>query len=149
MSADERVVFWDCVPDKERLYHSDREDAIEDHLDQMLNPKMTAADVLAALPEKVTVYGWARTEVDRAKLAKLLSESALEDLLERLDEDYGDPDGDPTDPTEKMQQAEAAFIRVVLDEYVPWSCEKVCEEEVDVEAWVRRYRPDWLKDGAA
>jgi hypothetical protein len=44
---------------------------------------------------------------------------ALEGVLERLDENLGDTDGDPTDPSPTM----LAHMQAILDEYVPFLCD--------------------------
>jgi len=88
------------------------------------------------------LYVWERVVID----PKGYSINTVNDLLNKMDEEYGDPDGDRySEPTEKMKQAEMEFIKVVLSEYVPWSCEQTCEEEIDVKGWVRKNRPDWLE----
>ncbi len=81
--------FWGH-PDQERLSATDEDDAIEAILDDMEPP----------FPEKITVAGFAKTEVDISKL------DPLERVLEYMDEEYGDPDGDPSKPTEAMRRAE-------------------------------------------
>lgn len=76
-----------------------------------------------------------------------LASVALDRVLECLDEEFGNPDGDYSDPTDAMKAAEAVFIKAVLFEYSVWSCEETGEvERVNVLEWVRENRPDWLDD---
>lgn len=131
-------VFWSCT-DGENLIHDEPDDAIEDALDSMLHPNMTPAEVLAALPKVITVTGYARMVPEIPTYA-----APLECLLEALNEEYGPPDDEPNAPTQKMQEAEAAFIATVLAEYEPWACEEVCSEEINVEVWVREHNPEWI-----
>lgn len=59
----------------------------------------------------------------------------LEDVLMRLDEEYGNPD-DYTEANEAMKDAEKAFIAVIEKEYEVWACEEVCRETVNVRQWM-------------
>lgn len=73
--------------------------------------------------------------------------SPLETILEVLDEEYGNPDGDSCEATQAMKDAEQAFLKVVLAEYRPWACEQTGKKvEVNALGWVREHRPDWLKE---
>ncbi len=62
-----------------------------------------------------------------AKDADMLAKNILEDILERLDEEYGDPDGNGTEPTEDMKKASLALAKVILNDYQSWACEKTGE----------------------
>ena len=128
MSA--KIVYWSVTED-ERLTHTDRDDAILLYLDTY--------DV-AHLPATITVTGYARMNVSvRADLA-------LERVLEVMDEEYGDPDGDGNEPTPAMIAAAETFARAIEAEYVPWWCVPVHSETVDVLEWVREHEPQWLDE---
>ena len=135
-------IFFTCDDSIERLEHTCAEDAIEQHLDSLLSPKMTAVEVLKALPETVTVYEYTHKKPDAVKLA----ERCLENLLEDLDEGYGDPDDRSTDPTPTMKGAALNFMCAILSEYQVWACDKKSKETINVEEWVKENRPDWLED---
>ena len=122
---------WWGLPDSERLVHSTPDEAIEEILDQASCPLADYGEVV--------VVGYANVEpVWKAA-------SILEDFLDRLDEEYGDPDGDITEPTEAMKQAADAFVRAVLAEYQTWVCEPTGEQvRVDALKWAQEHRPDWL-----
>jgi hypothetical protein len=62
-------------------------------------------------------------------------------MLEDLDEEFGDPDGDSsgTQPTEAMKAAEKIFVEAVLAEYTNHWCEDVYHEEVNVAEWVKAH----------
>ena len=120
------VVYWSCDPHCEQLSADSIHEAVEVHIDDC-----------AWVPPTLTVHGFARmvpTDVDVLP---------LEDVLERLDETYGDPEGDSTDSTQRMRDAEDEFARIVLEEYESWACEEVCEEQIDVRQWLKENRPDW------
>lgn len=53
----------------------------------------------------------------------LNADRILEDVLDHLDENYCNPDGDSTEPTEEMKQAAKVFADSILSQYVSWSCE--------------------------
>ena len=74
-------------------------------------------------PIKVYVF----KPMNASKDIKRLSENLLRDLLENIDEDYSDPDGDYTKPTDAMLKAVDVFAKVVKDEYTPWMCEQTGE----------------------
>jgi len=114
--------------DEERLEFYDENECIEAILDGMDNP----------LPEKITICGFARMDVNTICL------NPLEQCLERLDEEYGDPDGEYSGPTEAMKTAERVFLEIVKKEYKPWACEEVCRKEIIVADWIKANRPDWI-----
>ena len=67
-----------------------------------------------------------------------LPSRVLDTLLEYLDQEYGDPEGDAPDETEKMRELAEVFVRGVLMEYEPWACELIDIEIVNVAEWVRK-----------
>ena len=135
----EGIVFWSCDEGAEELIHSDQEDAIESYLNQRLDP---GCDVLARLPKEVTAFGFVRRPLSAHDPDP---QDVLEDVLYRLDEEYGDPETRTDPETPAMLEAAKAFCDVVRAEYSPWSCKKACSETINVEAWVREHRPDWLE----
>jgi hypothetical protein len=138
--SDREPVFWDCS-DGSELSHTDEDDAIEAYLDAMLDSKMTPAEVLATLPEMVTVYGFAHDELVGCEA---WAEIALESLIECIDDEYGNPDK-MTQATKGMLDAARAFVTAVVADYAPWRCSKVAEKTIEVEPWIREHRPDWLE----
>ena len=125
-------IYW-SIEDEEQLSHSDPHDAIEEYLDQIEISMLTEEHT-------VTVYEFKPMEVDPKFL------HPLDVLLEHLDEEYGNPE-DYSEPTAKMKEAEAAFVKIVLEEYDVWGCEKTGKfETVNSLVWIREHRPDWLED---
>lgn len=57
----------------------------------------------------------------------VFAKNILENLLEDLDEEYSDPDGDYTVPSEEMKKASLAFAKVMVKEYHVWMCEPTGE----------------------
>lgn len=52
-----------------------------------------------------------------------IAEDLLDRLLERLDEENSDPDGDNTEPTAPMKDAAKTFVEAVVSGYFVWACE--------------------------
>ena len=73
----------------------------------------------------------------------------LSRFLEELDEEYGDPDGSPWDPSPAMLAAEREFLARVLREYRPFKLDPVQEIEVGVFQWVDENARRWLHEGVA
>ena len=130
---DRKIEFWG-KEDDERLTYTEMDDAIESIID--------GTDDIEDLPETIEVCGFARIEPSMKNGAEV----ALERLLENLDEEYSDPDGSYTDPTDKMIEASKEFVATVLDEYKVWACELVSRETINVQKWIKENRPEWLKE---
>lgn len=127
-------------PDDENLIYDDPDKYIESYLDAIVD-----AESPDGIPEdfEVTVCTYIRTRVSITEYVG----DPLCHVLETLDETYGGPD-DPTEPTQKMIDAENKFIEAVIAEYEPWACEEKKELRKEVKAldWIKEHRPDWLKD---
>lgn len=116
--AEKVCVLWDCN-DPERLIHDSPDEAIKEYLANIPGD---------SLPETITLTGYVRMEPPDVNV--------LEGLLERFDEECGDPDGGYSKPTPAMLEAEEAFLAIVRSEYKSWACEDVYSEEVNVAAWL-------------
>ena len=114
-----KPIYWSTDDDCETLSETDKDQAILDGLNYINED-----------PEKITIYGWARKPVDVS--SGWLQNTLLERLLEELDVEYGD---DATTPTDSMKAAALKFVDDVVAEYVPYWCDVVCEEEIDVKEW--------------
>jgi hypothetical protein len=133
--SDERKPDYWGAHEEERLVHEDKDEAIEAILDDC-----------AEMPETIKVCGYARM---RPNIIEAYKGDVLERLLESLDEEHADPDGDSTEPTEAMKEAEAAFLAVVDKEYESWACEEITQEIVNVQEWVKTHRPGWTENQEA
>jgi hypothetical protein len=123
---------WWGAPHCERYTHTDPDDAIEEILDEASGPPADYGEVVVVevAPVNVALYAY----------------SVLDPLLNDLDEEYGDPEGEPTEPTKAMKQAAAAFVRAVVADYKVWLCEPTGNEvRVNALDWVRVHRPHWLE----
>lgn len=117
------VAFWSTTDDAEQLYHSEIEEALDAWADDHFPDP---------LPEKITVYGWARMELPTARR---IGEVALEAVLEYLDEEHGDPN-DATEQSDEMLTLAALFGKGIRDHYTCWSCEVISTREVAVSEYV-------------
>lgn len=139
--------FWTCKEDAEQLDCSDEDEAIEEYLDFSLHPNMTAAQAMAALPKTVEVYGYTRDEGPDEKEKNSWALGLTEQLLEWIDDEYGDPDGETDNENEpEVKNIAREMVDKALENYTIWRCHKVCTKTVDVEEWVKKERPDWLED---
>ncbi len=126
------IVYWD-VANKEYLTHACKEEAIEYILDDIDGP----------LPKVIEICGYAR--MDTGLEPGPLADTILEDLLEKVDEEYGSPD-ESFEPTDEMVEAAKELAKTFIDGYVPWACEIVARESVDVAEWVEKHMPHWMED---
>lgn len=120
---DREIIYWSCDEHQERLSCMSKDEAIEYYLDDIEEDKE---------PDTVKVYGFARQEIADNEDGI----GILEDFLANLDENYGDPDGDCTEITDKMKKAAKVFVDAVISEYEVWTCDCVYEEEVDLGKWL-------------
>lgn len=125
------VILWDCDGDAEQLNHSDKNDAIEAALCGSNRWNGT-----------ITVYGFARMVVP--KPSEEDAETLVDEVFEGRWEEYIGEDGPAL--TDRMNEAALQFLTVLQEEFVPWACEQVTFEEVDIVEWIARKRPDWVKE---
>jgi hypothetical protein len=92
----------------------------------------------------VTVYGYAHQVISPARRGAL-TESVLEQLLDELDQEYGDPDDSQTEATARMRVAAEALVDAVCADYHVWVCDLVSQRDVEVLPWAKEHRPDWLE----
>ena len=136
-----KTFYWKVeeVDDERYPLRSDVNETIEDYIG-IIDPK--------EMPKTITVVAYQRMRVTE----KL---NVLGDILDSLDETYGDEYcddnnlGQSDESLRKMQDAETEFIKIILENYVPASCEPVPGKKftVDVKYWIELYRPQWLNEG--
>ncbi len=70
----------------------------------------------------VAIHGYARMQIDPESP---LFMQALEGVLERLDDEYANPESDEyIQPTQAMKDALKVFASVIIKEYPVWMCEQ-------------------------
>lgn len=105
--------FYTCDEDAERLRHTEPYEAVQEFIDEF--------PLEDPLPAEVTVYEFAPMEITNMAVHR-----AVDDILERLDEDYGDPDGEVIfEATPLMRAVEALLHEVFQRQYRPWMCRQV------------------------
>ena len=131
------MIFYDTTEDEETLTNDCPHEEVAEYLDAR-DPKdwPRVLHVLAFDHKEIT-------DKDRARMADWI----LEDLLEKLSDEYGDPDGGD-DPTAAMGAAAKTFVDVVCREFPVWQCERVphLDEHVPVAQWVRENETGWITD---
>ena len=123
---------WD-YNDGEKIRFYCFEDAVDDYLDMMwpLYPSESTT---------LTVTAYKRPEI------KIENMQILETALNWLDENYGDWEEGPTEPTDAMVEAAKVFAEVLKKEYDVWTLEPAYEEEVNLLEYLEKNHPEWLED---
>jgi len=96
-----------AVGEKERLSATSIEEAVRDYIADTLPDKRA---------KTVMVQGYKPMIVS-------IGDSDLESLIERLDDEYADPDGDCHEITDPMREAWEAMSKVIISEYQAWAHE--------------------------
>lgn len=121
--------FYTCDECAERLNYTDPEEAVYDEISG--NESLFQDD-------EITLYEHTPMTIPDSRF------EVLERLLESLDEDFGDPDGEYSKPTPGMIQAEKAFIEAMKQEYQVWSCEQTGKQTKTVYDWCMEFGFDDL-----
>jgi len=122
MTYPTNIILFATDPEEEHLSHESPEAAAEALLDG-LDPAQ-----IAALPDDLPVYGWSRKSI----IGYLDPQYTAQGLLEQLDDEYGDPDGEGDAPTPAMLEAAKVLIAVIEAEYVPWACDRCWKGTVNI-----------------
>lgn len=123
-------MYWGVKGAEETLVES-QFDAVESYLDDLS---------LDQMPETLTVQGFVPRKPTVGDCGRVLQR-----LIEDLEEEYGNPDGDCWTPTQTLRDAEQVFLKAVLAEYQAFACEPFGDSVIIVvRDWVQENRPDWL-----
>ena len=115
------VEFWDCDDTRERLSHTDIEEAIYQRLEDT-----NEADREELFQTGLKVYGWTRKEVD----AEDLLDSAVVAIADRWSEEYADPDDDDGISTRELEEALRPALAEWSKKQKSWQCDQ--DQEVEV-----------------
>jgi len=141
MTEKRTPALWSCDEGEESLHCIDKDEAVEEFLEQQIDAAMSDAEVEQTLTDlsPLQVFGYAPQE------AKLNASWLLALVLEDLDSDQelGDPDK-ASEPTFSMKEAAELFCKTVLEEYHVWAHDVVVTEEVDCVAWAKEHCPSWF-----
>jgi hypothetical protein len=139
--------------DPETLTHETPEEALEDHLDGFLGPKMTVAEVVAAIRENsITVTAYRRGTVSE-KLMEQWADNLLESLGETFSDEHGDPDAGPCDAfPDDAEKVMREAVKSIVSRSTVWRCEAIGEVDLtpdQIEKLMRAQRPDWFEEDAS
>ena len=97
-------------------------------------------------PKEVEVKAFVRKEVSERE-RRNLAEQALEELIERLDEEYGNPE-EATEFDDVARAVAREFVDKIIANYEIWGCEESTKENLQVNTaeWVRKNNPLWLEE---
>lgn len=110
--------------DDERL-EVEAETIVERVIDDAVETPGEPFDAIAArIKWPIEVFVFKRMEIPSAES---IGEDALERVLENLDEEHADPDGDQTKPSPAMEAAALAFGKAIVADYKSWACEQTRE----------------------
>jgi hypothetical protein len=120
------IKFWTANEDQERLTCTSIKEAVDEWADDAL-----ADD--AEMPEKITLYGFNPMQLPTPEC---MADSVLEYIAERLDDDYGDPDGyGLTDLSDSKEKA-VELMKSIYAGYHVWAAEQVKTIEVDPREYI-------------
>jgi hypothetical protein len=105
--------------DEDETLRESPEDVLDRWIDDVACEDFEQAASRVTWPMKVRVYRRANHWRERNGFAAVF----LERILDDLNEEFGDPDGDGTKPTDAMKRAALSFVDVVFKEFEPWACE--------------------------
>ncbi len=108
---------------KKEFYGYDGQERLVDDPAEVVVALIEGERDYQGFPIKVHVFRPMDPFSDIEKYSKWI----LDDILETLDDEYGDPDGDHTEATEKMKGAMMELAKVMKAEYKPWMCEPTGE----------------------
>lgn len=156
------AAIYDCDESAEQLSYGSAEEAIVAWVDAMVDPDTylaegQQADLLEAVRKvgPLTVHAFVR-ETPEASWWRNRVHGAMEDVIERFDDDYGNPDGD--DGSNKilgdqdMNHLIALTQAVVLRHRRVWNCKKVASRVYGAEqvlTIVREHAPHWFAPKAS
>lgn len=137
--------FFDSYEYEECLRCIDEDEAIADAIDAI---ELADGESLCArlLKEEITIYGFRRRTIPPLVIMAEVDEF-IEKINETLHEQYGDPYGDPIFDTTKTGDALYNVLKSV--DHNVWACESCGHrilEGTELVDWVKKNRPDWIKD---
>lgn len=106
----------------EELYGHGEQERLDTDIEDTVRRVMEDEEY-SDFPIKINVF----KRMSIAKDAETLARDILDDILENLDQEHGDPDSNGTESTENMRKASLELAKVMLKDYQSWTCEKTGE----------------------
>jgi hypothetical protein len=125
--------YWSCNEYEELLTETSIDDAVQQFVDNAAENE---------IPNMLTVYGFNPVKINK-NIKDVFGLSALENMVERLDEDFGNPDDD-SELTEEMKVAAKDFSEKIIDLYHVFRCEQVDEVEINMVEWCKENDPELI-----
>jgi hypothetical protein len=147
IKGDEKNVrFWE-IGDYDELYST----TIEEALERFFGEDPTPIPDAYTFPN-VTVTGWAPVAI--TDLPRDIAQRELDNVLESLWDEYGNPDGEPEDllsanDTEYFRTKLVEFYAELISRVKVWSCEEVASAHLtgdEVKQILRREHPEWFEN---
>lgn len=134
MTMEKSEKYWYGLEEWERLVESPG-DVIERMMDK---------DIVNQTTWPIKIHVHRQMDIGGEKYAQQIADRIMEEELLRLDEEYGDPDGDADmSATESMREAALAFGRAVVAGYTPW----MCEPTGDIIEWTQEMAGEYMRQG--
>ena len=111
---------------KEKLYCVKDYDVIYQDLQGCIETFFICEYIGDEIPETVEVEIYERVKVTE-KFKKWLSEITVEELIERLDEEFSQSRKEYRDPDDNMIQLTRKYVEKICNMYIPYDCEKTGE----------------------
>jgi hypothetical protein len=130
------------------------DESVEECLENLFDFWHVPGESIAASIDKhspVTINAYAR-EIMSEDWVDSMGSYLLETLQEQWADNFGDPDGDDLDVTPGHMATLVATVRLLIQGWAVWRCEKVAEREYDadeVEKILRAQCPHWFKEEAS
>jgi len=137
--------FWIFdLNEGDRHYCDSRDEAIEEWLNG-----------LDTLPKTVTAHRFVTRTID-SKFREGLACGVQDYIIDELDDEFSEGAEESGaayftyDEDDRVHNIHARqLVDHICDVFFVWACDEVVPaEEVNVEAWVREHRPDWLEKKA-
>ena len=121
----DKVYFYGI--EKTEILQSDVQTAVEDYLSLI-----DYDNKLIDISNKVKLHIYTKDTVNSSNI------HILDNIIENLEEEYGNLYDDFV-ISERLRKAEREFERILLEEYVPYSCTYQYSEVLDLHEWVTNW----------
>ena len=126
--------FFEHYP--EIMWGVNGQEVLDADLDDCIERYLDSDDEDFEAPETITVEAYERMKLSRERV-----ESHLSDMVESIDDDYGDPDG-TSDPAPQIMEAWQSFCKIFVDTYEVWRCDRTpgLDRTINLAEWREKRR---------
>jgi len=123
---------------EDSMWGTEAQDILDTDIDDVVDRYLDQSDEQICGTWHIQVYEYKR------KIVFWSWKGVLGGLIEDLDCNYGSLE-ECTMASDNMREAAMKFVDCVVNEYVPWQCEKTGNYIlVDAVEWCKKNQPDWL-----